>query len=242
MTKAYSVLLILIFAFFYTESFSQVQVTTKYITKSDPVKRYKVSVEYPQLQYSGGRQEIVNQRIENYVTGLSDSFLNDMKDWDNPPDTSFSSEFEIGYNVVYSGNDIVSIMLGNYSYYAGAAHPNTMTYALNYDLKTGDPIQLNDVFLPNSDYLNVLSKYAQEDLIRQGEETDIEADMWWFDQGASPKEDNFKVFNLAADSLVITFNPYQVAPYAAGMWEVRIPYKVISAVLNREGIMGRFSY
>ena len=48
-----------------------------------------------------------------------------------------------------------------------------------------------------------------------------------FSDGAKPTPENYAVWNVSADGLVITFNEYQVAAYAAGPQEVVIPFVIM---------------
>ncbi|MGH9762298.1 MAG: RsiV family protein, partial [Blastocatellia bacterium] len=63
--------------------------------------------------------------------------------------------------------------------------------------------------------------------------TDSDAD--WINKGAAAKASNYKVWNVTSRSLVITFDPYQVASYAAGDQTVRIPYTAIKDILDPNG-------
>jgi len=51
-------------------------------------------------------------------------------------------------------------------------------------------------------------------------------------QGTKPESKNFKNWNLQADSILITFDEYQVAPYVYGTQEVEIPYSVLEKILS----------
>jgi len=47
----------------------------------------------------------------------------------------------------------------------------------------------------------------------------------WILEGTDPSEpDNFRDFNITADALMISFDPYEVGPYVMGAFTVYIPY------------------
>jgi len=49
--------------------------------------------------------------------------------------------------------------------------------------------------------------------------------------GTTPVADNFKSVSLELGGLVISFDPYQVGPYAAGPQEAPIPAKDVQPML-----------
>jgi uncharacterized protein YecT (DUF1311 family) len=58
------------------------------------------------------------------------------------------------------------------------------------------------------------------------------SDMDWIRRGAGPNARNFSSFALLPRELLITFDAYQVAAYAAGPQEVRIPLAQLRDVMR----------
>ncbi len=144
------------------------------------------------------------------------------------------STMEIEHSITFADSDLVSILLSFYSY-AGGAHPSATTKSLNYDLKTNQPINLGDLFKPDSNYLKVISDYCTSELIK------IKVgDPEWIKNGAGPKLENFKSWNLTQTGLMITFDAYQVASYAEGPNEVVVPYSLLKPVIRGDGPLPRF--
>jgi hypothetical protein len=83
---------------------------------------------------------------------------------------------------------------------------------------------LEDLFAENFDYLKFISDYCIEDIRKQNEDQGYTPDMDWISGGASPDQANFKTFLFTENSLIILFDPYQVAPYAWGIVAVNIPF------------------
>jgi hypothetical protein len=71
--------------------------------------------------------------------------------------------------------------------------------------------------------LQVISDYCVTELTAR-----LGADGWM--GGAGPDLANYKTWNITPSGLVVTFDPYQVAAYAAGPQEVLIPYDALSAI------------
>ena len=61
-----------------------------------------------------------------------------------------------------------------------------------------------------------------------------------FSDGAKPTPENYAVWNISAEGLVITFNEYQVAAYAAGPQEVVIPFAALKDILDPQGPLNTF--
>jgi hypothetical protein len=112
---------------------------------------------------------------------------------------------------------------------AGAAHPNSATHAFNCDLTAGRVLRLQDLFGPGSAYLDVLSTAAQTQLRSKLGQTDDQA----LFQGTAPIVDNFKVFLLDRNALIIVFARYQVAAGTAGQPEVSVPLADLRRYLAR---------
>jgi len=128
------------------------------------------------------------------------------------------------------------------SYFSGAAHPNSYSEVVNYDLKNGKALKLSDLFKPGAKYLQAISAYAITDLKKQSKSKgsadmlDIES----IEKGAAPKADNYDSWMIERTGLRITFDAYQVGPYAAGPQFVRVPYTSLKELINADGPLGQF--
>ena len=104
----------------------------------------------------------------------------------------------------------------------------------NYSFSSEGPLELKDLFLPNSGYLTDLSGYSMNVLNQRLKEYGMD-DSKWIAEGAGPKIENYSVWNVSGDSLLITFNPYQVGPYVIGIQEVSIPFADLRDIIDPEG-------
>lgn len=119
-----------------------------------------------------------------------------------------------------------------YYYAAGAAHPGHYSYAINYDLRQGRLIELGDLFKPDAAYLAAISATCIADLKERGV-------LAWED-GALPKAENYKTWNITPDGLQITFDEYQVTAYAMGPQTVIIPYAKLIDMARTDGPLAPF--
>lgn len=134
------------------------------------------------------------------------------------------------------GHEVISILFEDFAY-LGGAHPGKYYLALNYDATTGEVLTLQDLFKTESDYLGLVSALSIADL-------QTRSDMMFEDfetSGAAPSEENYKVWAITPQGLLIVFQEYQVAPYAAGAQTVLIPYDALAGQLDPSGPLSSFA-
>jgi len=202
------------------------KITEQKIQEQSQSPSYQIDITTPRLEGSIPTLDLLNQAIDQLITEQVDSFkksAREIEDWraQNLPDVS--SFLQIGYKATYTDSNLVSLLFEINLYSAGAAHPGSSTVSLNYDLKQGKTLSLAALFQPGSPYLEALSQSCVQQLSQNGA---LE-----FSEGARPEEKNFKSWNITPDGLQITFDPYQVAPYALGPQTVVVPYSALKALL-----------
>jgi hypothetical protein len=133
--------------------------------------------------------------------------------------------------------DLISVQLELSEYDAGAAHPNSNSVTINYDLKSAREIGLKDLFTVGSPYLQTISKICVTKLKNK---LGKDADANWIEEGAGPKAANYKSWNLTTTGLEITFDPYQVTAYAFGSQEVFIQYGELKSIIRADGPLAPF--
>jgi hypothetical protein len=111
------------------------------------------------------------------------------------------------------------------SLHTGGAHPNTTIVTYTFNLEDNTPFAVTDLFAEDVEVYELLAHYAQEQI-------DVEwSDAEWITTGTEPTEANYRSWALSEDSLVLYFDPYQVAPYAVGVVKVHIPLAEIEGSL-----------
>jgi hypothetical protein len=221
-----------------------VELTAKQIKESNKKLMYEIAAQYP--QFSGGSNpnfEKFNQLVRGVVTKEVSQFKKDVQpeEGEERPEGSMGSDISIGYEVALAQDDLVSVQFDVGSYFQGAAHPNSYTEVVNYDLKNGKQLNLSDLFKPGSKFLQVIATYAIADLKKQSQEkgSELPDDLIQSGAGASPK--NYRSWKITRTGLGINFDPYQVGPYAAGAHYVLVPYATLKEVINPEGPIGQFA-
>lgn len=228
-------------------SATDVDLVTKQIKENNKKLNYEVNAQYPQL--TGGANpnfEKFNQAARSLVVKRVAGFRREMtsEEEDIPkPEGSGGSELGISYKVTLAQDDLVSVEFLVYSYHAGAAHPNSFTETLNYDLKNGKQLKLSDLFKPGARYLSTLAAYSIADLKKQMKEKspDGSVDSRWIEEGAGPSAKNYESWTIRKKGLDINFDPYQVGPYAAGPHVVTVPYSTLKDLINPDGPIAQFA-
>lgn len=146
------------------------------------------------------------------------------------------SSLEITGSASVISGTVLSAQMKEFSAVIGMAHPVTLIHSYNYSI-IYDSLLLNiaDLFRSGSDYLKFISDYCiaslRENAMKNGY-TNIDE---MITDGASPDINNFCVWNLTEDSLILTFNPAQAAPYVFGIQTVPIPLSSMTDIINPEG-------
>jgi hypothetical protein len=200
-------------------------IVTKEISRESETPKSIIQVRYPQIEHTDGSATMFNNKIERMMNDFVNSFLLEIGSHTYDEFLSgFTNGLTTDYRVTYIDSNLISINFLQSVYYAGAAHPLPFSETVNYDLAQDRTIELDDLFQDGIEYLPVLSQYALNDLRQQG--------VLEWEEGASATQENFDSWNITLEGLLFTFDPYQVAPYAAGFQEVLIPYGVIQHLLH----------
>jgi hypothetical protein len=202
-------------------------------TGESPV--YTITAQIPNLQSSvDSRVRIFNELMNQIVQDEIAQFKNDVLAFATNPPISAGSSFDLQYSIIDQRADIWSIKFDIYVYADGAAHPYGYSRTLNYDLSNGREITMDELFLSSSDYLQVISDYCKSQLAAR----DIGFDM--LSAGVDPLPENYQRWNISNEGLMITFDAYQVAAYAAGPQIVVIPFSVLQSIINPQSALALF--
>ena len=158
------------------------------------------------------------------------------------PAETLTSTLDSDYEIRLATDDLISIEFSESTYERGAAHPNSNTTVFNYDVRNGKKLALPDLFNAKSNYLKAISDYCIKDLKQQAKkEKDSMLTDDMIQSGASTRADNFKSWTITKQGLWITFDPYQVAAYAAGPQQVLVPYSALKDLIKADGPIAAFA-
>ena len=186
---------------------------------------YAPFINYPKIEglISSDAQRKINNTILNHIKNSYQNKLDlekqEIIDRQEFPEL-FPYEYETYYSVKYNKNNVLSILIYDYRY-LGGAHGSTTVASYNFDVITGNQTTLNSVAKTNSAYLK-MEKYARVDLLNQN----AKMGMVFTELLHELNIDNNRPFYFYDNGIVVKFYEYEVAAYAAGMPEVKIPYSV----------------
>jgi hypothetical protein len=161
------------------------------------------------------------------------------------------------YEFIHFADDLISLRFTFYGRGRGAAHAVQFHRVLNFDMKSGRPLKLDELFRPRARHLRALAAYSIADLKRRDEEehrrevarlttegrpasqAGVRTPESEFRSGAGPEPENYRAWNLAAEGVVVTFAACQVFGCAAGEQEVLVPYPALEEILNEDSAAAR---
>ena len=222
-----------------------VKVVPKVIKENNKEKRYTVDAEYPQIEgdprFDGFNRDARALSAKDVAAFKSaETETEGDEPMDLPAETQNSS-LNVGYDFRYATDDLISVEFGEGAYSRGAAHGNHLTQVLNYDVKNKKKLALADLFLDKSKYLTAIANHCLKELKERAKKPDsmIFADQ--IETGAGPRADNYRAWSITKKGLWITFDPYQVAAYAAGPQYVLVPYSVLKDIIKPDGPIAMFA-
>lgn len=112
------------------------------------------------------------------------------------------------------------------SIYTGGAHPDNRIFTINYDKLKNKIIKIDDII--NNKALLDISRESRRQLLSDKNIGHDQNSLEMLTSGTTPNSENFKNFVFTDKGIVIYFEQYQVAPYAAGSFSVLIPYNLLS--------------
>ena len=193
----------------------------KTISERNDTQKYEINVDYPYLEGNDAASQLFNSTAEKIATENVAAFKESL----SPPVADQSSGLEVAYDVLRSDSEFISVRFGVSAYLAGMAHPSFASRVLNWDVRNGKPLLLDELFKPKSGYLRTVASYCTS-LLRRQKKLD-------FPEGAVAKDLNYVNWSININKgLLITYDPYQVGPWAAGRIECPVPLKTFSRILK----------
>ena len=197
---------------------------------------YAIDVAYPQILVSPYREtttniEKVNQQIRDTATKLYQwplsrkeqlAYLNNSK--------AVRNTVNFTYQVGLATDTFLGIHFIGYSFSGSDTTKLQDSFSVNYDLTSGKALKLSDIFKPGSKYLEFISRYAIDELLKRGVKP----------ERLDPASGNLNVWQINANGISFTFAACKVALCSEGELFVQIPYEELQPMLNAN-IPGKFN-
>ena len=122
------------------------------------------------------------------------------------------------------------------SSFAGGAHPSSYYEDYTFDVSSGRELERSDVITDETAFEELL--YSKLEECPQKEEFFED----WKDTVAnelSGQEDYKLVWGLTDNGFLVTFNNYDIAPYAAGPVLIEIPYEELTGIIDEKYVAAK---
>ena len=163
--------------------------------------------------------------LKKIVKAESDSFYQDyLRDFSDFNE----ADFPLTYNYIYKFNvafhNTKYVTLKNESYaYTGGAHGNYSTLYYVFSAENGKLLSINDL-VSDTLKLHEIAKQQFYKLKNIDVNKSINDQGYWFEKKLFSLNNNF---GLLKDTLIFTYNPYEITNYAEGQTELKIPMNLL---------------
>lgn len=123
---------------------------------------------------------------------------------------------------IHHTKDILSVVV-NYYQYTGGAHGIYTLKPYNYDLKSGKRLALGDLFKAGYDYKTIINNEIKSAIAKEPEQ-------YFVNEFNSIRDD--QEFYITDRGIIVYFQVYEIAPFAAGNPEFLIPFSLIKEGLK----------
>ena len=146
------------------------------------------------------------------------------------PESAGADNYEAQVEVTNHGQIGNIASLEHWAYlYEGGAHGWSGSDFLNFDLRTGTQLSMDDLFTDQKTLLDIAEKAFRDSRELPENGSLNEQGGFWFD------EDRFRLpetVGIGIKGLLIIYNPYDIASYADGSIEFTIPLEQIEHLIN----------
>lgn len=215
-------------------------IATKKILYDKP--RIVVHAVYPQLQVIEESESVnaFNLKVDDLIKEEIERFKKKVQETAEPFNATTNKKTKHDLYIDYD----TSFLNGKKKHLAsirftfqGIINGGTEAYryhrALNYDLFENQEINLADLFQPDADYLAVLSAYTYDRLRSRLDNHEMLA------YGTAPHAENFQVWNMKANGILITLDKHQIAADSQGSQTILIPFTAIKGMLLKNSPLTR---
>lgn len=187
-------------------------------------------------------EEATAKYTEDYLNSykeLTDEYKAELAKADDTPVGAWFSYYEMSSDdIAYNKNDIISYTV-NFENYTGGAHGahSFMNHVIN--LKTGNPIAEEDIFIDG--YQEDLAQILIDRIAKQNSLDDVKEleNIGFFSIDEIFPNGNFLIDD---NGITYTYNEYEIAAYVVGATNVHLPYEEIQHLLKKESPIAHLAF
>ncbi len=224
-----------------TEPLNIISINHDDVVKKEESVLIEYTIKYPQIKESGNHAGLIKIN-EYYKEQFNEMTEKDCQESKRMAEEDYQQAMEAGYDfrnhalgnsfeVTYNNNGLLSINNIEYRYWGGV-HPNSFRESSFFDINNGQRLTLGKLFNKEDDKA---FSYVLGEVRKQIEEIGID-ELYLFEDALELLEESYyeNDFYFDGENLVIYFQQYAIAPYAAGFPEFKIPIKDIP-YFNKRG-------
>lgn len=213
----------------------------------------KIQIVFPELACKTGVNpaiEVINKAVQtkllNMLDGKSSESVEQLiqlfvSDYEKSMKTNHEMVgawfLNFDATVDYSDEDLLCFRILQ-SVFVGGAHPSSNISYLIFSTKTGKLLLLTDFFsVGNLKKLNMVAEGHFRRICNLKPEESYEKANFWFKDNQFCLNRNFMVSEAG---MTFCFNQCEIAPYAKGIIEVKIPWSDLKTILKADGPGQRF--
>jgi hypothetical protein len=195
----------------FSETVSFENIDVKKVSSSKTYPGFEITLSYPKTGIVA-----IDTIVSNSINESAQAFMDDVGFERLPEEKAytFNADFD-----TYVGLRTITFVY-TFSDYTYGAHGNHVVKTFTFDSQNR-LITLEDVFVDVDTALVTLAPHVI-DILKLTLEEMFDSD--WAKDGTTPTQINYSSFYLTKDSVGFIFDPYQVAPFAAGISEIEIPF------------------
>lgn len=198
---------------------------------------YEMKMLYPQVE---GLESKHAKAFSNWIEKFVLSDVNDFRGLekaatkkDKGKTRSIEDSLDISYEVIFADKNLISIRFTHTVMASGQMHPIDYPMPVNYDLKNGRVLKLENLFKPKAHYLKAFSLFCRDELKKKYTDP-------LMIEGTKPKAENYANWNIAPEGIMISFDDYQVCPHSMGRPVLIIPYSVLKDFIASDSVVSAF--
>lgn len=187
-------------------------------------------------------EEATAKYTEDYLNSykeLTDEYKAELAKADDTPVGAWFSYYEMSSdNIAYNKNDIISYTV-NFENYTGGAHGAHSFTNHVINLKTGNPITEEDIFVDG--YQEDLAQILIDRIAKQNSLDDVKEleNIGFFSIDEIFPNGNFLIDD---NGITYTYNEYEIAAYVVGATNVHLPYEEIQHLLKKESPIAHLAF
>lgn len=195
-------------------------------------KNFRAKAIYPSFRSKTPLARFVNAQLRSDIAANYNDWMKQTKTaLEGDPTPIAPYEFEMQPSLWhFQPRRLISVELISYQY-TGGAHGMSALLAENYALVAGQPkiLNLGDLFRPGTAYRTLVETKIFAKLKKN-------KDAMWVQDGSvkTLTSQQFNNFTVTTDGLNWIFNQYEMGPYAAGVFEIKLSPAELGPGFKRE--------